>query len=533
MLETEAECELIFEKLKSKVSENFWSSEFQIDSSLFNTISVVKENIEQQEVYLKQINVYVYYRINKNFTEFYKIVQKMNRFDTKAQSILANIELIRNQFSNSKLMIKTDIYSTQSKIRRKIMLKEVLKIFETLKYIDKANNTIKNLFEKTDFKKISELLVVLKNGFDEKLRKIKVFENKFEEINKLKQSVIESLVKMALNQIENHASVFLKEFKEYIANFADNQETVFNMETNASDLESVHSILIELRMINEINLSSEVSSNFFELFHRFNREIIADINKQLVFKKPSINLLKSYKNLAKILYRSYKSIFSFENDKEVIQSIINVLTKNTNSFFKKVFDVFDLHMIGQEQILEFLDVIISFSSVFQSETDSVFWQLQLYFKKLILNAKQQSNFQIVKKAMENELWTPVEISEENQGILRSLLEGQNFELFGRFVKIGETKYLMSSSFIVLFVYFNELIVFQEHIGNIGSEFFTKTEEALKLYLFNSENLLLKAVAIKYNKITKINTKMLGLIISIVGVTNSISWNYDEKFHEEK
>ena len=57
---------------------------------------------------------------------------------------------------------------------------------ETIKYIDRANTTIKTLFEKTDYKKISELLNILNSGFDNNLIKIIVFTNKFGEIEKLK-----------------------------------------------------------------------------------------------------------------------------------------------------------------------------------------------------------------------------------------------------------------------------------------------------------------------------------------------------------
>ena len=52
---------------------------------------------------------------------------------------------------------------------------KTLKMLETIKYIDKANQTIKDLFEKTDYKKISELVMVLNSGFDKKLHNIHIF----------------------------------------------------------------------------------------------------------------------------------------------------------------------------------------------------------------------------------------------------------------------------------------------------------------------------------------------------------------------
>ena len=506
------------EGLRASLAPAFWSPDFQIDSSLFNTISVVRENIERMEGFLRQINTFVYFRINKNFTEFYKIVQKLNKFDSVAQVMVNDIAMIRGQFGTARMTVKSEIDFTQRKIRRKLMLKEVLKIFETMKYIDRANSTMKSLFEKTDFKKVSELLVVLKHGFDDKLRQIRIFENKFEEINSLKRSFIDSLVKMALGQIEGSVGVFLGQFKQYLADF--DGTSVLALETSQTTLESVHSILIELRVVNEINLASEVSASFQEVFHQFNRDVLAEIKKRVVFNKPSLELLTSYKNLVKVVFMSYKFVFSFESEKEIVQAVSDILTKGTSAFFKKAFDVFDLFVLSRDDTLAFLELVNSFSGVFQAANDSVFWQLQLDFKKLILVAKQQSNFQTIKKAMEEELWSAVAIGEETEGVLRRLLRGLEFDLLSKYVRVGETKFVMTASFQVLLSYFHELILFQEQVGSIGSEFLTKVEQALKLYLFNSENLLLKAMAVKYNRIAKINTKMLGLLTSAVGTASA-------------
>ena len=222
---------------------------------------------------------------------------------------------------------------------------------------------------------------------------------------------------------------------------------------------------------------------------------------------------------------SYKFVFSFESDREIVQSIGDILSKGVCSFFKKVFDVFDLFVLSTEETLSFLELINSFSGIFQSANDSIFWQLQLDFKKLILVAKQQSHFQTIKKAMEEELWSVVEIGEETETVLRRLLRKLEFDLLSKYVKIGDTKFVMTHSFQVLLNYFHELILFQENVGNIGSEFLTKVEQALKLYLLNSENLLLKAMAIKYNRIAKINTKMLGCFISSFSSTSAFSQHH--------
>ena len=460
-------------------------------------------------------------------------MQKLNKFDLLARNILTDIDMIRNQFKGAKLHIHSDILATQNKIRKRVLLKEVLKLFETIKFIDKANLAIRSLFEKTDFKKVSELLIMLKNGFDNKLKFIIVFKHRIEEIDKLKTAFIENLVKMALGQIENHVLLILNEFKSYLQTFPSQNQEVFSFEANESPLESVHSILLELRLFHETNIANQASASFFDIFHKFNREILSDIAKQLFFKKPSVVLLESYKNLVRILFFSYQSVFSTPNETEAVSGITKVLTKHTNLFFKRLFDVFDLHVISTAQITSILDLINSLSSVLFTETDSIFWQLQLYFKKLILNAKQQSFFQVLRKAMEEETWSPDEINEEVESHIRLLFTGNNFEVFSKFVRVDETKFSLSRSFLQLLWYFNELLRFQENIGNIGSELFTKTEEAVMLYLFNSENLILNTVATQLKVITKINTKMLGRLKSPFGAPNAFSINLHSEFVRQK
>ena len=108
---------------------------------------------------------------------------------------------MRHRFAEARRLVLDDIGVLQKKIRRKLMLTETLKILETIKYIDKANSTIKVLFEKTDYRKVSEIVSVLNSSFDNQLHRIKVFENKLVEINRLKQMCLDNLLRAALAHI--------------------------------------------------------------------------------------------------------------------------------------------------------------------------------------------------------------------------------------------------------------------------------------------------------------------------------------------
>ena len=71
------------------------------------------------------------------------------------------INKIRKTFIKTREFVITDIQNLQRKIEKKRKLSKLLKLLETVKYIDKANSTIKTLLDKTNYKKISELLVIL------------------------------------------------------------------------------------------------------------------------------------------------------------------------------------------------------------------------------------------------------------------------------------------------------------------------------------------------------------------------------------
>lgn len=473
----------------------------------------MRQSVVQHEQFLAQINRHVYFRINQNFTEFYRIVQKLNKFDQIARHMTGDIQSIRSQFAASRQLVRSDIRATQLRIRRQLMLKEVLKIFETLKYIDKANSTIRTLFERTDFKKVAELLSILKNGFDAKLRRIKVFENKFEEINRLKTAFVNNLSRAALTQLDAQTDVHFRDFRTYVQHFGSIDGEVLTLEVNETPLESVSAILVELRLFNDTDLSGEAAANLSDAFFRFNRELVTEVAKQLVFKKPSVAFLRSYRNLVRTLFLTYQTVFSSKREREGLSSVTTALAKGTTSFFKKVFDVFDLHTLTPDQTSQILELINAMGGIFNAEADTIFWQLQLSFKKLILNAKQLSFLQLLKTAMEEETWTAEDLTDDHETVLRTLLEGATFELLTKYVRVEDNKYFLSRSFLMLLTYFGDLIRFQENIGSVGSEFFTKIGEAVALYLFNSENLLLHTGATQLKKIAKINSKMLGALTS--------------------
>ena len=58
---------------------------------------------------------------------------------------------------------------------------------------------------------------------------------------------------------------------------------------------------------------------------------------------------------------------------------------------------------------------------------------------------------------------------------------------------------------------DELEALNSELQNPGTTYSTKIKDIVELYLINCENLILHGMALNFNKIKKINTKILGML----------------------
>jgi len=95
---------------------------------------------------------------------------KLSLFQKKSTLIINTIKSIRSELASAKCLSLNYVWKLQIKILRRKKLESYLKYLETIKHIDKANVTISNLFEKTDFKKIRNILMVLNSGLNNRFK---------------------------------------------------------------------------------------------------------------------------------------------------------------------------------------------------------------------------------------------------------------------------------------------------------------------------------------------------------------------------
>lgn len=420
----------------------------------------------------------------------------------------------KKKLNSTHTLVRKEVYATQKKIQRKHQLAKLLKILETIKYVDKANTTIKVLLDKTNYKKIGELLFTLSSSLDNNLSEIIVLENKWEEIKKLKHNFINKLVGIAEDKMDKLTEKAASDFMAYIEGFDPEDEKEFKIDYNVKDTEDISSIVLELKLFNrDDTLYKNLASHFQNQFGKTNKALLDKISKMIAFKTPSISLLKSYRNYVNYFFTIYQNVISVESDDLIYSQFLQSLVKLTNVFLRRVIDVFDLETADLWVIKDILGVLGSFEKFndMKTKSDSLFEGLQLYFKKIVLNARQHKLCLDIKNSMEAEDWTIEPIGSETEHILKRHLIG-DLSVFTQYVIYNDVRYQFTESFALLLNALDELQNLNSELENLNQVYETKIKDIIELYLKNCENLILHGMALNFSKIKKINTKILGNVI---------------------
>lgn len=453
----------------------------------------------------------MYFKINNNFSNFYSIVQNFNTFDLEAKELLEGVNTIKKNLNNTHILVNRDIARTQKRIQQKLKLTKLLKVLETIKYVDKVNTTIKTLLDKTNYKKISELLFTLSSSLDSNLSEIFVLENKWEEVKKLKQSFIHKLIGIADDKIEKMIDRAFKEFASYIESFDPDSDRVFGIGYTASDTDDITSIVLELILFNKDELLyKNLVSHFQSRFGKNNKILVEKISKVIAFKTPSVYLLKSYRNFVNYFFTLYQAVLPVEHTDSIYSIFLQSLIKNSNIYLRRALDIFDLENVDLLAVKDILGVLGSFDKFCDmgNKAESPFENLQIYFKKIVLNARQHKLCLEIKNSMESEAWTIETISGDIEQLLKRHLP-DHISVYTQYITLNGVRYQFTESFLLLISSLDELEALNGELKNLNNTYSGKVKDIIELYLKNCENLILHGVALNFSKIKKINTKILG------------------------
>lgn len=457
----------------------------------------------------------MYFKINNNFSNFYSIVQNFNSFDLEAKELIETVEEIKKNIGNTRMLARKELAGLQMKIFNRQKISRLLKVLETIKYVDQANTTIKTMLDKTNFKKINELLVVLNSSVDNKLNEIKVLDNKWEEIKKLKNSFFDKLVGIVDRQVDLLLEKAYSKFSEFIEKFDPDSFNEFNLKFDITELEDSNSIKNELNIFKkEESLYNALYTHFLSKFGKQNKALTERLAKMLIFKYPNTVLFKSYRNYINYLFNLYQSILPYEGSETTFGLLLQGLTKNASFYIRRAIDVLDLENIDIELANGILVVIGSFEKFYniQGESDALFESLQIYFKKIVVNARQHRFCAELKRCMETEDWTSESISSHLSNILEDHFKDNLCTVTHDQTRINNTTFYFTNSFTYLINALNEIELFCSQLDGLDSLYYAKIKDIIEMYLKNCESLILHGMALHFNKIKKINTKILSKLI---------------------
>jgi hypothetical protein len=172
---------------------------------------------------------------------------------------------------------------------------------ETIKYVDEANKSIRNFYEKTKFQKVSELLLILNSAFDEKLKKIKVFENKYAQIENTKGVFMSSLVKIIVSRLEDKLSEMFEKLEMFLERLETDPNALFILEFILHDAEQMKNLMKEFSKFGEKeDLYQILNTNLKENLRRHNKRILEKTAVMTCFRKPNLRLLNGYKKILSV-----------------------------------------------------------------------------------------------------------------------------------------------------------------------------------------------------------------------------------------
>lgn len=181
-----------------------------------------------------------------------------------------------------------------------------MKLLETVKYVETATKSMKNFYEKTKYNKVSELLVVLHSSFDVKLKQVKVFQNKYAQIEETKATFMASLVKIIVSNLEDKLTENFEKLEEFFETIENDSCSFFLLEFLSQDIDNIKNLVREFSKFgNFLDLFELFLSSTKEIMRRHHKQLLNNISVKIFFRKPNLRLLEGYKKLLKVNFLTY------------------------------------------------------------------------------------------------------------------------------------------------------------------------------------------------------------------------------------
>lgn len=504
-----AQLEEIIGLVRDKLGPGYFEEEFKISELALGSPKELQVSIDRHSGYLHLINRYVYLRINNNFNTFYQVVSNFNTFDDSAASVLGYQAQLTEKLAKLKTVLLSDIQVIQIKIRKKIVLENLRKQLETVKHVLKADEATRRLLERKDYKKVSDILVVLKTGFDASLLKTDVFANLNSKIESRKAAFFQSLVSHAVSSLSAIFENSLAVFKRYLDFFEEGSPSLGREAFGKHDLSSLSIILTEIRQFCNEAFLDDMRTSLNSLLRGFHKSYVELATKKIALKIPRLNVVSSYTVMMCEINSTYLQVLSMLGQESEKPEFTKFVANQGNKFLRELIANFELDQSSVDSIQDFAGAIGGFLQGLSVSPDSKLFALLPWFKQLVLNAQQQKLLGNLKLSFEEEPWTVSELTDPEQILLRDLVKGQESEVNSRGATVSKTSFAFFRCLLDFLRHLQNIFQYRHHFPDIRPDVDSKSKEATEVFVDKLEGFLLLGQAIKFGKLQKINTRVLS------------------------
>ena len=470
-------------------------SPFTIESDMLlmtTTLSFDQDVLESINLRLDQ---YMRQRIQAELSNIFQTIEKLQNYHLQTTACLNFISDSRSEYKVLSWSSLVQITKIQKRSKLKLGLLNYLKALELLRLVEKASLTIRGMVSDTDLNRLSLLASHLSNAQKGVYGNIVILSKKILDIKKLEAECRERMINEFIFRLSNMASPALDCLIETLKLSDENNGIDFK--NLKEKIKLAPSILVEMhnsfKMIcfEEIVVFNKIIPRVWNLISQQCRALA-----ELAMQQPSLRT--NLKSLIKTLYifvsnqiLTVEQVFLSETYSVKMQEgIMQTMQITIRRFISMLeFENFDFNKIVNE-----FHFINRYTKKIKLDQESITMLTQLY-SRLAINAVTHNFKMVIGKSLKTETWQQAVNKESNEGVL-------HFKSFTDF----------QNSLNCLIQYCQSLEI-EKSLTQM------KLKILFDFFIRGIEMGLINGEAVKSGQVQKINSKILGWIISNYGRSN--------------
>lgn len=437
------------------------------------------------------INDLIYQKLYQDAYGFYNFLCLITSFEFSALKGLELISLTRDLRNRAKNYLKTSLRAVQIKRAKKNNLEKILCFLQLLNYANSSKDLAQKSTLSEDLSSTAQKLKELRLCLG-KLANINVIASLKDHFEEHQNKFYTSLVEKTVNFLDN---LYINYF-DYFKNLLENLEVSPKPTSYTLPLNLLEPIKLFCSPFFLVNYRKKIGETIRQS-HRIYSNLVMRCNSKPRF---DFKLFESYFWVLEQISLIHQEIVFFIDEKEEVDLFNRLLSSQSHRFAKKLISNLSLENIELSEITRFIAAIETYCDRSNLPSKSLLFGLQSHLCRLILNASQQRFLETLPSTLEVELWEPVTLTAQDKKLLTNLgaIDDQA-KLFFRF-------------FLLFLLHVENLSNFSKSFPFIKSEIEQRATEAILVVCDRIKYFLIDGYATDYNKIKKINSRILATTV---------------------